>query len=471
MRKRLEEFGFPLAACGLGGVLLAWWLAGTSGGDIRLRLPNQDGLPPTLAPVASVPVPVVAGEPRRGGGEPATVAASWKGFRGNRRDGIADDGVGLLKTWPSEGLPIRWSVTLGEGYAGAAIAGGCVYVLDYDEEALADTLRCLSLDDGREIWSNSYPVKLTRNHGLSRTVPAVVGGKVVTFGPRCHVACWDGQTGNCDWLIDLVRDHGASVPQWYAGQCPLVDQGRVILAPGGEALLIAINLHTSEVVWKTPNPRGWEMTHSSIMPMEHEGRRSYLYCGSGGIAAVAADDGHIVWDSTDWPTTFATCPSPLVLPEGKIFLCSGYGRAVGSLLLQVQTAESGLVAKRVLELTPGQFNAEHQTPIFYQGHVYGVRKRGGGQLACLDQQGRELWNSGADRFGHGPYLIADERIFIMNDHGELTMARATPEGYQRLGQRVVFPDGHDAWGPMALASGRLVLREMTRMACLDIAEQ
>ena len=41
-------------------------------------------------------------------------------------------------------------------------------------------------------------------------------------------------TGQEYWLIDMVRQFGATVPQWYAGQCPLVDRDRAILAPGGE---------------------------------------------------------------------------------------------------------------------------------------------------------------------------------------------------------------------------------------------
>jgi hypothetical protein len=30
-------------------------------------------------------------------------------------------------------------------------------------------------------------------------------------------------------------------------------------------------------------------------------------------------------------------------------------------------------------------------------------------------------------------------------------------------------DGHESWAPMAYASGRLILRDMTRMACIEIA--
>jgi outer membrane protein assembly factor BamB len=343
-------------------------------------------------------------------------------------------------------------------------------VLDYDVDAAADTMRCLSLDNGLPVWTNAYPVLLTRNHGLSRTVPVIVGDVVISFGPRCHVAAWDAKSGHCRWLIDLVRDHGATVPRWYAGQCPLIDQDRLILAPCGESLLMAVDHQTGEVIWRSPNPRGWEMTHVSVMPMQWEGRRSYVYCGSGGVAAIAADDGTLLWDSPEWPSTFATCPSPLILPEGRVFLCSGYGRTTGSLILQVQKSADQWKAEPIVQLTPQQFNAEQQTPILFREHIFAIRKYGGGQLVCLNLAGNEVWSSGSDRFGHGPFLIADNLILVMDDRGTLTMVEATTDAYRRLGQCPIFPDGHDAWGPMAMVNGRLILRDMTRMACLDLSE-
>ena len=409
------------------------------------------------------------GEPERGTGTPAERSGSWNGFRGPQRDGIADDGTRLARSWPPEGPPRRWQIDLGEGYAGAAISQGCVYVLDYDVQSSADTMRCLSLDTGQPIWTNRYPVQLTRNHGLSRTVPVVVGDVVISFGPRCHVVAWDAHTGQCRWSIDLVKDYGATVPRWYAGQCPLVDQDRLILAPCGSALLIAVDYRTGQVIWRSPNPRGWQMTHVSVTPMQWQDRRCYVYCGSGGVAAVAADDGTLLWDSTEWPSQFATCPSALVLPEGRVFLCSGYGRTAGSLMLQVQKTADQWRAEPLFRLTPQQFNAEQQTPIFYRDHVLGVRKHGGGQLVCLDLQGKEIWNSGSDRFGHGPFLLADGLMLLLDDRGQLTQAEVSPEGYQRLARYEVFPDGQDAWGPMAIVQGQLVLRDMTRMACLDLS--
>jgi outer membrane protein assembly factor BamB len=122
------------------------------------------------------------------------------------------------------------------------------------------------------------------------------------------------------------------------------------------------------------------------------------------------------------------------------------------------------------QLEPRRFNSEQQTPIFYEGHIYGVRKRGG-QLVCLDAEGQQLWHSGSDRFGHGPYLIADAALFVLDDSGWLTAADATSEGYRRWGRCEVFAEGHDAWGPMAMVGGRLVLRDLTRMSCLDLNQK
>jgi outer membrane protein assembly factor BamB len=56
----------------------------------------------------------------------------------------------------------------------------------------------------------------------------------------------------------------------------------------------------------------------------------------------------------------------------------------------------------------------------------------------------------------------------LNDDGVLTLAEASTTGYRQLAQAKVLP-GPDAWGPMALTDGRLVLRDLNRMACLDVA--
>jgi outer membrane protein assembly factor BamB len=266
----------------------------------------------------------------------------------------------------------------------------------------------------------------------------------------------------------MVQRFGSQERQWYTGQCPLIDGDRVILAPcGPDSLLVALDYRTGDEIWRTPNPRGWQMTHSSVMPVEFAGQRMYVYCGTGGTVGVSAEDGRLLWDETSWRENFATSPSPLALPEGRIFLSSGYD-AVGAMWLQLKQQGTAIVAEAAGQLDRREFNSEQQTPVFYQGHVYGIRKYRGGQFVCLDLQGKELWNSGQDKFGHGPYLIADNMLLIFGEGGVLVAAEATAEAYRPLWRMAVYDPGHEAWGPMAIASGLLIVRDMTRMTCLDL---
>ncbi|TWU42424.1 outer membrane protein assembly factor BamB family protein [Novipirellula artificiosorum] len=463
---------FPASLAVIGIVLLVLWTALAPTSQFARRKPGLDGTPETAANTDNRDL--VAGEPTMGPGQPAPIEGAWSGFRGPNRDAIATDKTPLARRHAPEGPPVLWQIDVEEGYAAPAIRDGRVYLLDYDAENELDVLRCLSLSDGREIWRNSYPAQIAPNHGMTRTVPAIEGDSVVTIGPRCHVACWDADTGACRWLFSMVQRYGSEERQWYTGQCPLIDQGRVILAPcGKEALMVALDLQTGDEIWRSPNPRAWRMSHCSIMPIEFtaedeaSSERMYVYCGTGGTVGVSANEGKLLWDETSWDEHFATSPSPLGLPKNKIFLCSGYD-SIGAMYLHLEKSGDTMVAKPGPELDRKQFNSEQQTPMLYEGHLFGIRKHRGGQFVCMDLDGNEVWNSGQDKFGNGPYMIADELILMLSDEGRLVAAEATAEAYKPLWEMEVFDHGNEAWGPMAIASGRLIVRDLTKMACLDL---
>ncbi len=253
---------------------LVWWFGHIADKPLTLRVPGADHAPGSELGTTN---PVLVGKLLRADGQPASLPGSWPQFRGPNRDGINAECPKLSRAWqPSEPREL-WGVDVGEGYAGAAVRGGRVYVMDYDREKKQDALRCLSLQDGREIWRYAYPVAVKRNHGMSRTVPVVTDKLLVAMGPKCHVICLDPSSGQLRWGLDLVRQYGATVPPWYAGQCPLVDQAAVILAPGGKnALLLAVDGESGTNLWTTPNPHAWKMTHSSVMPLEFGGQRMYV---------------------------------------------------------------------------------------------------------------------------------------------------------------------------------------------------
>ena len=82
-----------------------------------------------------------------------------------------------------------------------------------------------------------------------------------------------------------------------------------------------------------------------------------------------------------------------------------------------------------------------------------------------------VWSSGQDiRFGLGPYMIADNKLFILNDDGTLIIARPSTREYLEVDRYRVM-EGNDAWGPLAVADGYMVLRDAKTMICLDLAEK
>ena len=462
MSSRLLQF-VPLFVVLAALLALGHWFA--YGGRLpafAARVPNQD----RGANIAAAPAPKLTGVLTAGPGTPAALPGAWPAFRGANHDNVNTDPVPLAREWPSAGPTPLWGIDLGEGYAGAVVRQGRVYVLDYDQPGQQDVLRCLSLADGKEIWRYAYPLSVKRNHGITRTVPAVTEKVAVAMDPKCNVVCVDAASGTLRWGLNLVRDCGTAIPPWYAGQCPLIDGNTAILAPAGpDTLLMAVDLGTGKTLWKTPNPRGWKMTHSSVMPMEFAGRRMFVYCGSGGVVGVSAQDGSILWDSTDWKISIATVASPIPLADGRIFFSGGY--RAGSLMLQLSQEGGKLVPKTVFKVAEAVFGATQQTPILYKDHIFGIRPDG--QLACLDLTGKLVWASGPKtQFGLGPLVVAGGLLYAMNDTGKLCLFEASAAQCTPLAQADVFTEGHESWGPMALAGGRLIVRDFTRILCLDV---
>ena len=408
-----------------------------------------------------------------GSGVPSPISGTWSQFRGDNRDAISTETVPLRKDWSDANPPpVLWGLPLGEGFAGFAVRNGRVYIIDYDEENQRDALRCLSLDDGQEIWRYSYPVRIKKNHGMSRTIPAVTDKYCISIGPKCHVLCVDAVTGEEKWLIDLRHEYGTVEPDWYMGQCPLIvtlpesERPSVILAPvGSEALMVALDCETKEEVWRTPNPFGWNVSHTSIMPMMLDEQQTFVYFSGEGLVGVRAVDGEILWSTSGRRAGMATCPSPVVLSENRVFYCGGY--TTGSAMIQI-ALEGQYEVRTLFQVEHTVFDSEQQTPIYYAGHIFGLRQNDK-QFVCLDLNGKIAWESGRrERFGSGPAIVADGMILILDDDGKLTGMEATPARFSKLFEVENVVTGGAGWAPMALVQGRLLLRDQFSMKCLDL---
>lgn len=418
----------------------------------------------------------------------------WNMYRGPDLDKISKEEIPLADSWGSDGPEVLWQKDVGIGYAMPAVYKGKCYIVDYDEERKGDWIRCFSLETGQDIWRHFYPIKITPNHGVSRPTPAVNDKYVVALTANLFVSCFDAKTGQRLWRIDLFERYGSVNPKWFTSQSPILEGEKTIIAPAGSTFMMAINCSDGEILWETPEfekPELWEMTYTSITPIEFAGKKMYIYEASHGVAGIDAENGDVLWKHEGWVVDTANAPSPVYLGDGKIFLTGGY--RAGSRMIQLVQAEDGSFSVQKLYDVPFRvFGSYQMTPILYQGKILGVTDVGPrkGQLLCFDPagEGSIVWASGSDaRFGWGPYTIADGKIYLMDDHGMLVMARASTGGYEELARSqtmmpVVNAKGEpilntrkepykappETWGPLTIVDGLLLCRDMYRLFCLDI---
>lgn len=402
----------------------------------------------------------------------SAMGGDWPQFRGPNRDNISQE-TGLLRNWPAQGPKVLWKIPVCEGYAGAAIKGGRVYLNDYDDQKKEHLVRCFTLADGKEVWRWSYPVEVRPNHGITRTVPAVGEKLIFSLDPKCRFHALDAKTGKLVWQKNLVQEYKATIPGWYAGQNPLLDGNRVILATGGDAVAVAFDQATGKEIWRTANPGKELMSHSSLMPATIGGVKQYLYLTMKKLMGISAENGQLLW-STPFTARIVAVPSPVSIGDGRIFVTSGY--EAGSAMFQVEKGASGFIARKLYSLTSSQFNSEAQTPIFFQNHLFAVSSKTRGRFTCLGLDGKVVWQSPvvsgkADEsrtFELGAFLLADGMFFILDGKsGALRLLEANVKEYRELASAQLLHE-EDVWGPMALSNGKLIIRDMGQMVCLQV---
>jgi outer membrane protein assembly factor BamB len=298
--------------------------------------------------------------------------------------------------------------------------------------------------------------------------------------------CLDPVSGNLYWTMDLEKQFGVPgsskgkiTPDFYSGQCPLIDNDIAVLAPGGKALMIGVKCSDGEIIWRTPNPDSLRMSHGSIMPMVIHGRKMYVYNAVGGVVGVAADGpdtGRLLWVTKEWsPAT--TAASPLYLGNNEIAVFGSYGAGGGKIRIDYD----GSVYKAVLVESHKAMEgiaSDQQTPVLIGDYIWTVMPENAGplkkQLVCYNRSDlrNAVWSSGKDRrFGRGlgPYIVKNDKMFLLDDDANLYLFKLDGPVAELISQHSVL-HGIEAWGPIAIAGDYLIMRDARNMLCLFIGK-
>jgi outer membrane protein assembly factor BamB len=466
-------------------VVLLWWIINNNQPfNITKRVPGMDNRPKLAFSIDSV---IIGQYLDTFGNLKEVVPGNWPRFRGKDFDNISKDTTPLAEVWDTSGPPIVWRTTLGEGYSGPAVWNGRVYLFDYNEKKKADMLRCFSFATGEELWRRWYNVDLKRNHGYSRTVPAITDKYVVTIGPRSHVMCLNPLNGKLLWTIDMEkqfgipgRESGRITPDFYTGQCPLIDNDIAVFAPGGKALMFGVECATGKILWETPNPDSLRMSHCSIMPAIISGKKMYIYNAIGGVVGVSAekeDMGKLMWKTSEWSPAVVAA-SPLSLGNNEFAVFGNYG--AGGARIQIKQEGSGFKAEVIEQhKSVNGLASDQQTPILIGNYIWTVMPENSGalkkQLVCFNKSDllKAVWSSGKDnRYGRGlgPYIAAGDKLYLLDDDGKLYLFKRKEASVTLRASHKIL-NGIEAWGPMAIAGNYLIMRDSKNLLCLNIGKK
>ncbi|MFC2096781.1 PQQ-binding-like beta-propeller repeat protein [Bacteroidota bacterium] len=402
----------------------------------------------------------------------------WNQYLGPDRKASLKN-ANILRSWPEEGPNKLWSFELGQGYGGASIIGDEVFVLDRIT-GKKDILRCIDLNTGEEKWQYAYDAPGEIPYPGSRAVPTVDNQYVWTAGPFGHFTCVSRETHQAVWSHNLLNDFDAKLPKWGVSQSPVIYKDLIIVAPqGNKAGVVAFNKLNGKVVWKSRKLTGHN-AYVSLVLAKIDGVDQVIIISpydkndsetSAEVVAFNASDGTELWKYLGL-RSFLTITPPTVIDDNRIFLtdCS-YNDKYGpvSIMLDIKRKDNNFTVTELFK-TEKAGNKMHPAVLF-ENHLYMNNNGRPSQMTCMNLDGEVLWTENTSpNFGLGALILIDGLIMNQNGkNGDLYLIDPSPSAYKEIAKASLFKNQKpQAWSPLAFSKGKLLIRNMEEMLCIDI---
>ena len=376
---------------------------------------------------------------------------SWPNWMGPRHDGVSDES-GWFANWPVDPLPVAWTKEIGIGFSSVSIAEGRLFTMGHVEGR--EILYCLNLKDGQELWRHDYPGQLVDNlhEGGPGSTPTIDGELVYSLGREGQLHCLRAATGELVWSKMLQDELGVELPEWGFTGSPRIHGNRLLLEAGR---LVSFDKLTGEKQWQTALHLAG---YGSVTPFEQGGVGLIASFDCDGLRVVRQEDG-IEVAFAEWKSPYRTNATTPIVQEDTIFISSAYNIGCGLFRLSEGKLTS-LYAHRDLR---NHFN----NSILFKGYLYGMDGNSNlgrvVQLTCMNHETGEIaWKQPG--FGCGSLMIADGKLVVLSEAGELVIATATPEAYQELGRTPLLTGR--CWSVPVLFQGHLYARNASgKLVC------
>ncbi len=380
-------------------------------------------------------------------------STSWPNWRGPNHNGVSSE-TGWSTNWPKEGPKVLWNASIGAGFASMAVSNGRVYAMGNIRDN--DILYCLNAGTGQEIWKQSYPCPLfaESHEGGPAATPTVDGDAVYTFSKNGDAICFKAATGQVVWQKNLLKELRIEHPTWYFASSPLIVDNLVILNAGTRG--IALNKTDGSLVWKNGNGA---CGYATAVPFTVAGRKCVALFVSREIVGLNAATGKLLWTSP-WRTSYDINAADPIISGDTIFISSGYNS--GCALFKI-----GL--SNLTEIWRNKNMRNHASScVLWKGHIYGFDGQfgGRGQLTCLNHEtGQAKWSQRG--MGTGSLCLADDKLIILSERGNLVIAEASPKGFKELSSAQILTG--KCWTVPVLANGRIYARNADgQLICIDV---
>jgi len=376
----------------------------------------------------------------------------WPQFRGANQDGISKDSQWNPQALNSGGK-IAWKTNVGTGYAGVAVAGDKVYTIGNKDNK--DTVYALSIKDGSSLWQYSYPCASGGGYPGPRATPATDGKLVYTLSREGHLFCLNADTGAVQWNNNLITDFKAGNLKWGLSASPVIN-GNMLLINACEYGIV-LNRMTGEKVWASPGGIGG---YAAPVLYTAGNKECLAVFGEKALFGVELNTGKKLW-SRDWETSYdvnAADPIPL---NGKIFISSGYGKGA-SVIDVTGTQPTNVWTSKVMR-------NHFSSCVLINGYLYGIDGNvGNGSLKCIDfATGTEKW---AQNLGFGSLTAAGDRLVVLNEKGELFVAKASPTAFEQVAAAGKILD-KTCWTAPVLCRGLIFCRnDKGDLVVLDVSK-
>jgi outer membrane protein assembly factor BamB len=396
---------------------------------------------------------------------PATQVASpgaaedWPAWRGPRGDGISRE-MGIVDEIPRNGPPQVWAADVGIGYSSPVAANGRVYLFTLNERK--ETLTAFDAPTGRIVWSDESSGNWTGMYPGTRATPTIDGDSVYTYGGAGELTRHDLATGQPRWRVNVLSLTGSANLSWGTACSPLVTADAVYVQSGkGGAVAVAVRKDDGSALWQSEAKGVGGYAHPILADVA--GKSQLIVFGGKALYGMDPASGKTLWQQP-WETNFEVNSTTPVYRDGHLFVTSEYNQ--GSMMLRLGTGDPSAVqklweSKEIQGKFPG---------VILDGDA--LYANSAGTLKCMSwPDGKILWAATDPklRLGIGGSLVRfnSDKLLLLSDRGQLSIARATPQSVQFLSQANVL-DAREVWSTPLLYAGRLYAKGDTEFVCFDV---